>query len=159
MRLDKERLEAIKTMILTDQDGVSLIEKGQKEGEGEYYISYDVFAYVKGEEVFDRMSLDQIADAMKDKEYTAEIFLGWEMGKEAKEKIKEWEDLAKYLGISEMVTVATKIPKVVARRFEYFANQGSNKSDTLRKLVYAEVKKNMVDQVDRLMFRENIFPS
>jgi len=95
-------------------------------------------------------------EKIKGKDLKARLFLGYLDGKPRYKVFTDWEELAKVLGISELVTLATKVPKVVARRFMFFANEEGGRSSVLRSLVYDYVKKKMIEQIDTLMLKEDI---
>lgn len=157
MIITKERIELIRVTFTDDDDSISFREKGKKDTDDEYFIASDIIAITGKEgEKFDKISMDTLLEQAKDKEYIAMIFMGWFKNKETYEEIEGWEELSKYLGISELITISTKIPSTVAKRFGFFASQESTKSDVARKLIYKYVKEKMIAQVDTLMFREEI---
>lgn len=162
MELNKERIEHILITIINDEDNLSFYETGKDPDKLSYALfPSKIFKAINrtkdgDNESFNEISIGTFLDEIKDKNITTQIFIGYKGNEEQYEELTIYEDLAKHLGITELVTLATKVPKIIAKRFEFFANQTSSKSHELRKLVYKNVKENIVDQVDSLMFQEQI---
>ena len=169
MRITPEKISQIQTVLIKDDESVDFAVVNQPFGNGHWYVSNnDVLLFGKedqkeGAEIehryserYDDRPLSEFFNAINNVELKARIFVGRRCGKEEYIEYTDWNKLAKALGVSDLVTVATKIPKVVAKRFELFANQRADRSSVLRKLVYDYVKKQMIDQAEDLMFKENI---
>lgn len=168
MKLDYEKLSQIQTVLQKDDESVDFTTNKFKKGL--YYVSNSKvhkFGEEKGkdneseiEQTFSSNGLDrplsEFFEQINDKELTARIFLGWSEGVAQYQEFKNWNTLAKVLGITKLVTLATKVPHVVAKRFEMFANQRSDRSAVLRSLVYNYVKNQMIKQAEDLMFKEEI---
>ena len=167
MKLDEKRISQIQTVLTDDDDFVEFAEEDFDEGL--WYVSKDCIHRFgakdeSGEQYIEKTYSNRIGDRpyrefyeqIKGKELKARIFLGYHMGKPQYKVFTEWEDLAKAIGVSELVTLATKVPKVIAKRFTVFANMEGGRSNVLRNLVYEYVKKKMIENIDSLMFKEEI---
>lgn len=167
MRLDSEKISQIQTVIVNDDECVEFTE--DEFDKGLWYISNSRIHRFgakdkEGESDIEETFSNSVTDTsysefykqIEGKELKARIFLGRSVGEEKYQVYEDWETLAKTLGISELVTLATKVPKTVAKRFAMFANQKGDRSSVLRKLVYDYVKNQMVEQAETLMFKEEI---
>ena len=158
MKIDAEKLSQLQVVLVTDNDGVSFSEIG-KEGDEHvsWYLSdkdriYKVGPIVNGDhEYFDDIHSSTFLDVVKDKELVA----SWGPD-DNHNRVEDWNEFAKVFGISALVSISTKVPGAVARRFEEFANQESTKSGVLRELIYTYVKGQLVSNVDKLIFKERI---
>lgn len=167
MKLDKEKVSQIQTVLLTDDSNVEFTDSEFEKGL--WYISNrNIDKFDEGGGGKESQIVETFSNYVGDKDYSdffkevegkelkARLSMGYHLGKCQYKVYEDWEKLAKVLGISELVTVATKIPKTVAKRFEMFADEKSDRSSVLRELVYDYVKKKMIEQAGSLMFREEI---
>jgi len=167
MKLNRERISQIQTVLVNDDDSVDFTEDDFSRGL--WYVSNNCILRFGPEDEDGESSIEvtyssrlgdrpysEFYKEIKGKDLKARIFLGYQAGKPQYQEFKDWESLAKALGISELVTLATKVPKVIAKRFTFFANQTSDRSSILRSLVYKYVKKKMIEEIDTLMFKEEI---
>jgi len=163
MKLDKEKIELLQVVLTGTGDDGESVEFA--EGNGfEKGLSYGVYPSKiyryenKTEEDIEskRISAEGLLKAIEGKEVRGRYFLGWDDQKQNYRYYDTWDELAKAMGVSQMVTLTTKIPKNVAKRFTVFANEDSSISETLRKLVYGYVQKYMADNSEKLMFRETL---
>ena len=165
MRIDKERLEGIIATI-TPEDAedcpYSFYEKGKNPSDDEYSFFQGGMMHHYKDDPKDEDSrahsiqTSTFLERVKDKELVGRIWLGWQANKEKYYSTENWEEFAKEVGISELVAITTKVPKTIARRFEFFANQSSNKSAKLRGLVIDYVREQWKEQADNLVFREEV---
>jgi len=158
MIIDAERLSQIQAVMYMEDDGVSFFVEGKASDKDiGWYVTnsnkiFEHGAIRNGDYVYFEQT-DTFLEKTKDKELVAKVD-----DSEGQEHriISKWDELAKELGISELVVISTKVPKVIARRFEYFSERKGTKSEELRKLVIQYVKESMVGDIDRLMFKDNI---
>jgi hypothetical protein len=167
MKMDIEKLTQIQTILKNDDESVEFTEDDFSKGL--WYISNNqVHRFGKDnpkegasiERTYSNQrgiaSLTDFLEKIKDLDLKARVFIGHENGKEQYKTYYAWNKLADALGISELVTVATKIPKNVAKRFELFANENGGRSLVLRTLVYGYVEKQIKQNAESLMFKEDI---
>ena len=167
MKIDENKISQIQTVLRTDDAFVEFTENKFKDGL--WYVSnnnINKFGKSDPEEgaqieqtysqCFGDRPMSEFFEEIKGKDLKARIFLGRLGTEEEYQQFSNWQKLASAIGVSDLVTVATKIPKVVAKRFEIFANQKSDRSNVLRELVYKYVEKCIVEQVKDLMFKEKI---
>ena len=166
MKLDPDKINQIQIVLIHEDDFVEFAD-GKFE-DGLWYVSSDRIHRFgeeteegsKIEETFSIVSSDrpysEFYKQIEGKELAARIWVGKKAGHDEYQGFTNWEDLAKAIGISELVTLATKVPKTIAKRFTVFANQRSDRSSILRQLVYDYVKQQIIEQADSLMFKEEI---
>lgn len=155
MRLDLDKLEDIRTALLQQPEGF-IVEFGLKGEEKQWCISSDGVFKVKGDDVKE-ITVEDFINEVGDRDVIAYIFFRWdENNREVYGVFEDWDKLANYLGISGLEVLSTKVPKIIAKRFEYFASMESNKSDVLRKLVLEYVKKKWVEEADKLIFESEL---
>ena len=161
MNLDKERLELLRTVLIHEEDYISFYPKGSNSDKGYWYVNAkDVQeagpASKGGDQVYESRSDESLIELSQKHDLVAEISLydkdGRYMFKD--ETFEDWEHLARYLGISELVAISTKVPKNVAKKFDYYATMTGTKSEVLRNLVYDYVKEAIKDNAERDMFHD-----
>jgi len=157
MKPTAEQIEQIQTLLIDEGAAVAFRRKGTKEKEGYWYLTKsDVSeagpADEKGDLEFyrDRDVDDLLAFAEKN-DLTATVNLtGRNTGDE---EFEDWEHLARYMGITDLVVLSTKVPKRVAQKFQFYATQSTTVSEKLRSLVYDYTIKEIKDNAERDMFR------
>lgn len=160
MQITKDRLEALRATQMKEEDTITFwYASKHSKGDHYFYIGQDdkkVTEWEEGEEDNEeiaRHSESEFLELVKGKELEGDIWLGYQDGKQKDVYIQDWDQYAKKMGVSKLVVLATKVPEVIARRFEYFAEE---KSAKLRQLVVEYVKKEWVDQADDLVFRDSV---
>ena len=149
MQLSNERIELLRaTMIGEGSNYMFKTQDGNEYGIWEKHTNFFPKDTEECKTVDDK--------TLYGKELTALIFLGWEGNQEINKEIGDWEDFARQVGVSKLEATSTKIPTVIKARFEFFANERSTPSAVLRNLIYEYVKKQMVDNIDSLVFKEKI---
>jgi hypothetical protein len=162
IRLDQEKLEAIQTVLIYDDDGVSIRLSGNGPDDEGWYITNEEKIFEVGKKNKDGES--EYFNQIKGKDFLKLIYgldlivsTSVKRGDQNEElEFKDWEHLAEYLGINKLVVLAVKVPEIIARRFEYFATQSGTKSDKLRRLIFEYVKKEWMEQADSLIYRSNV---
>ena len=165
MNLTAEQLEQISTVLVYDDDGVSFWPRGKTEKDGYWYVvkrrsSRDAgimeagAADEKGDYSFTDRSKDSFLKFASENDLVASVAVDDEDGRyDHDQKFEDWEHLARFMGISDLVAVSTKIPKNVANRLRFYATRTSTVSDTVRQLIYDYVAKSMKDNAESDMFR------
>ena len=149
MQLTKERVEMLRAA-MTKEDSNFMFRTQNGDEYGIWEKSTNFFPK-------DTEECDGAADEeLYGKELTAMIFLGWEDNKEINREIEDWEEFSKHVGITELQVLGTKVPTIIKTRFEFFANETSTTSAVLRGLVYDYVKRQMTENMDKLIFKEKI---
>ena len=157
MKPNAEQIEQIQTLLINDDAAVSFRRKGTKEEQGYWYVTNSRVseagpANKEGDLKFyhDRDITDFLAFAEKN-ELTAVVNLtGRNYGDE---EFEDWDHLARYMGITDLVVLSTKIPKRVAQKFQYYATTDTTVSEKLRSLVYEYVIQETKDNAEKDMFR------
>lgn len=163
IRLDKEKLESIQTVMMMDTDGVNVRLSNLDLDDMGWYITDNEEIFEEGvkinededREYFNKISKETFLDKVKDKDLILYVVVkkgdDWE-----NQKFEDWEHLTMFLGINKLVVVSVKIPEIIAKRFEYFSTQSGTKSQKLRELIYEYIKKEWIEQADNLILRSNI---
>ncbi|MEM3895375.1 hypothetical protein [Thermofilum sp.] len=160
--MDKDRLDELKTVLEPHEKDekffIEIREKNKSVDDDGWLISCDAFFRVKPAKDYEVKEIPEeiFLEDIKGKDVVAYIPLEYVGGKETYQKFEEWEHLAKYLGISELVVLSVKVPKIVAKRFEYFATREASKSEVLRKLITNYVKEKWVQEADKLIYSSEI---
>ena len=162
MLIDKEKLELIQ-IVLRNEDAVSFWEKGVVDKKkGFWYIKTNSISEfgpeTKENEESPTCDIRHITTFLewtnnKDLIAETEIYSKRESGYDT-EQFFNWDHLARYIGISELVVVSTKIPKNVAKKLKYYVAQQSDISTVLRELIYDYVKNKIIDNAEQTMFNE-----
>ncbi len=153
MQIDEERLESLKATLMSEDDNISLNPVGKRSDlDPYYYITIDggnsYWKNHKDNTEPESLSDEELLKAIKGKELEGEI---WKEGEYF--YYSDWEEYAKKIGVSKLVTLSVKIPEVIARRFAYFA---SDKDTKLRELIVEYVKKEWVSQAESLVFQNEV---
>jgi len=161
MRLDKEKVEDLLTsFVYEDEAGLEFRPAGFKEEDLYWYIGFSGVYRVggknplEGEREWTKIEPQEFLKEVEGQELVCRVWLGWKEGKEVFREIEDWETLSKIRGVTEMVVLATKVPKIIGRRFEHFANEESSRSDVLRKLVINYIKEQMIEKANSIIFRD-----
>ena len=162
MQITQERLEELQTVILRESS-VSFIETDKSFEKNDYW-------YITNDDVGEQIAPKGESD-WDYKTRSKDSFLKWVEGKDVKantiiyregvtgydeENFKEWEHLARYLGVSTLVALSTKVPQSVVRKFKYFASSEGTASEVIRGLIYNYVQEQIKLQSQKLMFSDVI---
>lgn len=157
MKLSEDRVELLQVILTGTDDTEESVEFSVGDFEKEMYaVNPSSFWKHWPEDNAKEISKDSFLKILADKELRARVFLGWEHDKQNYRYYDDWTKLADAMGISEMVTLTTKVPKNVARRFTIFANETGSVSERIRKLVYDYTRQYMADNSKKLIFRESV---
>ncbi len=165
MKIDKERFDELKTVIMTDLDFVEFCLIDQKFEDGLWYVSYEnriaVFGKDEGDDngapILKNIDPNKFLDSINGLEVKARIFTGWSEGREQREEFDDYGLFSKAIGISSLVAVSTKLPNSVDKKLKYFANrEGKEKSAKIREIVYGYVEQQIRENAKDLMFKESI---
>lgn len=165
MHINAEQLEQLQVVLVND-DAASFYEAGSSEEKGYWYIGRkkgtDQGISENGPMTKDgdlKFSHTRYADDFvkfaTENDLWANVAVYNDDGRyDHDETIKDWDHLARYLGISDLVAVSTKIPKNVANRLRFYATRSSSSvSDTVRGLIYDYVAQSIKDNAETDMFR------
>lgn len=159
MILTKEQIEDIQVILAGTEDGVRIYAQGKTKDDEGWFITKDSInkhgKIVDGDyESWDIVDLDNFIEETKGLNLIALPTTG-KLTEEDYE-ITDWVQLAKYLGISEMVTVGAKVPAIIARRFKYFAANDSDISTKLRELILEYIRVQWQEKAEKLIYEETI---
>lgn len=160
MLLTRERLEEIQATFrgYEDEDGITFILEGQKAK----YPCWDVWAkrigfFKDSDGTMKDLETKDFLKAIEGKELTALIWKGWRDGEETYDDYDEWEDFARVIGVTRMVVISTKVPEIIAKRFDFFADEhGQSTASQLRRVVYDYVEEEWKEKAGDLIFREGV---
>ena len=161
MILTKDQIQDIQAVLAGTENGVSVYEQGKTQDDQGWYITKDSVSkhgkMLKSDdyESWDHdIDLDDFIEETKGLNLTA-LYAPARIA-ETDYEFTDWVQLAKYLGISEMVTLGVKIPSVIARRFKYFATSESDVSTKLRELILEYVRTKWQEKAEQLIYEEMI---
>ena len=158
MKPNAEQIEQIQILLTTDDAAVTFYKKGTDESQGYWYLTNNgvseagPVANKDGDLKFykDRTIADFLA-FVQNNEVNATVNLTSRVGED--EPFEDWEHLARYMGITDLVVLSTKVPKRVAAKFQYYATMSTTVSEKMRSLVYEYVKQEIKDNAESDMFR------
>lgn len=157
MKPNAEQIEQIQTLLINEGAAVSFKKKGSKEEEGYWYLTNSDIneagpADKEGDLKFydDRNIKDFLAFAATNELVATVNLTGSNVGDE---EFEDWDHLARYMGITDLVVLSTKVPKRVAQKFQYYATKSTTISEKLRSLVYDYVMQEIKDNAEEDMFR------
>jgi hypothetical protein len=159
MQITKERLDSLKATFMSEEDSFSFYFKGKhKDGDTYFYCGLDgkVSEWIQGKEDNDfkgNLDDEDFLKQIEGKELEGEFFLGYHVGEQSNVYLSDWEEYSKKMGVSKLVVLSTKVPEVIAKRFEFFADEKSSK---LRQLVVEYVKKQWIEKADSLVFQSDV---
>ena len=163
MKIDDSRLELLVSTFVDEEDCIDLYPanaKNKLESKTWYITSngYSELGPVKdGDYSYTQdLTRETLLKRIEGIELKGSIFLGYQSGESTYRDYEDWDDYAKAMGVSKLVAVSAKVPETIAKRFEFFANQTSNKSTKLRELIVEYVADQWKEQADDLIFRAEI---
>lgn len=158
MQINSEKLEQVQ-IVLRGEDSVIFWAKGADQKNGYWRITWKAVGEFgkedeKGEAKYNHRHPSTFTEWVKDKDMLAETTIYRPKGGYDQEKFDDWDHLARFIGISDLVVVSTKIHKSVAKKLKYYAAKDSDVSATLRELIYKYVKESIIANAERDLFND-----
>jgi hypothetical protein len=147
----------MQTMLYPANASVQFYRRGTKPEEGYWYITNDDISEAGpsnqegGVEFYRHRTVDSFIKFASDNDPIAIVNLDASIGSD--EKFEDWEHLARYMGITDLVVLSTKVPKRIAEKFQYYATQETTVSSKLRELVYGFVVSSIKENAENDAFR------
>lgn len=157
MKPDKAQVEQIQTMLYEDGAAVSFPVKGKNEDQGYWYLTKDDIAeggpFTKdGDlEFYEDRDIDQLVEFLAKNDPVAIVNLSNK--RDGDETFEDWDHLARYMGITDLVVLSTKVPKRIAEKFTYYTTKSTTVSNQLRQMVYDFVVESIKENAKEDVFR------
>ena len=158
MKVEKTQIEQIQTMLYQDDASVQFYRQGSKPELGYWYLTNKGVAEAgksnkEGDlEFYKTRSIDSLLKFISEGEVIAIVNLdGSNVGDE---EFKDWDHLARYMGITDLVVLSTKVPKRIAEKFTYYVTKTDDTvSHKVRELIYNFVVESIKENAERDAFR------
>ena len=157
MKPDKGQIEQIQMMLYDEGASVVFPVKGKTTDGGYWYLTKDGVdeggpSNEKGDlEFYKDRDIDSLLAFLQKNDPVAIVNLSG--SREGDETFEDWDHLARYMGITDLVVLSTKVPKRIAEKFHYYTTKTTTDSANLRKMVYdyvvAQIKENAEEDAFR----------
>ena len=142
MKPDKTQMEQIQTFLTKQDSCVTFYSKGKKEEDGYWYLTQDSVSEcgewnpkTEENEFYEDRTLDDFVKfAQGVPDLVAKVNL--EGSRSFEETFEDWEHLARYMGLTDLVVMSTKVPRRIAEKFTYYVTQDTTVSNQLRKMIF-----------------------
>ena len=142
MKPDKTQMEQIQTFLTKRDSAVTFYPKGKEEHDGYWYLTQDSVSECgewdpKTEDYGfyeDRTLDDFVKFAQGVPDLVAKVNL--EGPRSFEETFEDWEHLARYMGLTDLVVMSTKVPRRIAEKFTYYVTQDTTVSNQLRRMIF-----------------------
>lgn len=155
MKPDKTQVEQIQTFLPKEDSSVTFYPKGKTDKDGYWYLTQDNIA-----EAGKWIEKDDDLEFYEDR--TIEEFINFAGGvpdlvavvnlqgsRWSEEKFESWDHLARYMGLTDLIVLSTKVPKKLAEKFAYYATKDTTVSTQLRKLVFEFVVNSIKENAEK----------
>lgn len=164
MYLDENKLDEIRIMLIGDDQSIefSPIKENFEKDMWIVYNKEKISLRSHNEEKYDfgikgSYYSHEFLGKVNGVDLRARIFIHWEGDEEKYDIFDDYNELAKCIGVSNLVAVSSKIPQSVERKFRYFIQkEGKDKSTKIRELIYGFTKHSIEDNAEELMFKDTI---
>lgn len=152
-----EQVEQIQTALIKEYAAITFYKQGTDPKSGYWYLTADAISEVgkqndAGDPAFYRdKDIDAFLKFAEDGDLVAMVNLDGSNAFE--EQFTDWAHLARYMGITDLVVLSTKVPKTIAKKFEYYATKEGTQSEKLRRLVYDYVISCIKENAEKDVFR------
>jgi len=157
MQPDKTQIERIQTMLYAEGAAVTFYKHGTKIEDGYWYVVEDGI-YESGpmdkdgaSEFYEERDIDGFIEFASKNNLAAVVNLDAKRGSD--EPFEDWEHLARYMGVTDLVVISAKVPKRIAEKFQFYATKDTTVSNKLRELVYDFVVSSIKENAEKDAFR------
>lgn len=154
--ITEEQVEQIQALLVKEGGSVSFYKKGTKDDDGSWYVTssgISEFGPIKnGDFTFnDTRTVEQFLQFARENELSATVNL---TGSNTDDHhFENWDHLARYMGLSDLVVTSVKVPKKIMDKFQYYTTQNMTVSQQLRKLIIDYVIQSIKDNAEEDAFR------
>ena len=157
MKPDKTQIEQIQTMLYDEGAAVSFPVEGKDEDKGYWYLTKDDISEAgpmspEGDlKFYKTRCVESFLAFVQKSDPVAIVNLSGATGGD--ETFEDWDHLARYMGITDLEVLSTKVPKRIAEKFHYYTSRTTTDSANLRKMVYDYVVSQIKENAEEDAFR------